>query len=146
MAIFTVRTTRGREKTVVKTLRTKVSSGNYEGIQAVFYPSELSGYLFVEGEAEKHVVNLIKGVRHVRGTISQPVGIEQITSLLSTEEKEIELEVGDTVEVIGGPFQGERAKIDRVDKANREVTVELLEAAVPIPVTISADMVRKRSE
>jgi len=49
------------------------------------------------------------------------------------------------VEVIGGAFKGEEAKVNRVDDTNREVTIELLDAAVPIPTTVDIDMVRKKS-
>jgi transcriptional antiterminator NusG len=46
------------------------------------------------------------------------------------------------VEVIGGPFKGERGKVIRYDKLKRELTVEFIEVAVPIPVTISVEFVK----
>ena len=48
----------------------------------------------------------------------------------------------DVVEIIGGPFKGEKGKIQRIDSVKDEVTVELLEASIPIPVTISTELVR----
>ena len=54
----------------------------------------------------------------------------------------VELDVGDVVEVIGGPFKGEKGKVTRYDKVKRELTVELLEVAVPIPITISVEFIR----
>lgn len=144
MVILTVRTTRGREKTAIKSFNAKMGEGEYE-IKAVFYPEDLKGYLFVEGK-EQDIRDLASEMRHVRGVIDEEVDMEKIEEFLSEEPKEITLEVGDKVEVTGGPFEGEEAKIDRIDDANREATIELLEAAVPIPVTISVDMLRKRSE
>ncbi len=144
MTILTVRTTRGREKTAINSMQPKIENGDY-AIQAVFYPQDLKGYLFVEGD-EQDIKRLVRDLRHVRGVIDEEVDIEKIEELLSDEPKEISLEVGDTVEVTGGPFEGEEAKIERIDDANREATIELLEAAVPIPVTISVDMLRKRSD
>ena len=41
--------------------------------------------------------------------------------------------------VIGSTFKGEKAKVLRVDKQKEEVIVELLEAAVPIPITLKMD-------
>lgn len=144
MTILTVRTTRGREKTVVNALEAQVENKALE-IQAVFYPQDLKGYVFVEG-VEGDVKDLVQNMRHVRGVIDEPVDIEELEKFLSEEPREIKLEIGDTVEVTGGPFEGEEAKIERIDDANREATIELLEAAVPIPVTISVDLLRKRSD
>lgn len=144
MTILTVRTTRGREKTVVNSLEAEVKNKALE-IQAVFYPQDLKGYIFVEGE-ENDIRTLVNNLRHVRGIIDQPVELEELDKFLSEEPQEIKLELGDTVEVTGGPFEGEEAKIERIDDANREATIELLEAAVPIPVTISVDLLRKRSD
>lgn len=144
MTILTVRTTRGREKTVVNALEAEVSNKALE-IKAVFYPQDLKGYVFVEGE-ESDIRTLVNNMRHVRGIIDKPVDLEELEKFLSAEPQEIKLELGDTVEVTGGPFEGEEAKIERIDDANREATIELLEAAVPIPVTISVDLLRKRSD
>ena len=141
MGILTVRTTRGREKTVVNSLETAVENKTVD-IQAVFYPEDLKGYLFVEGD-ETDIKDLVQDLRHVRGIIEQDVDVEDLEKFLSAEPREIKLEVGNVVEVTGGPFEGEEAKIERIDDANREATIELLEAAVPIPVTISVDLLRK---
>ena len=61
---------------------------------------------------------------------------------LIAEKSEVKFNVGDVVEIIGSPFKGERAKISRVDETKGEITVEFLEAAIPIPVTISVNSVR----
>ncbi len=141
---MTVRTTRGREKTVVSSIDAQAKNKDVD-IKAVFYPQDMKGYLFVEGDAQD-IKNLVNSMRHVRGVIDEEVDLDEIESFLSEEPQEIDLEVGDTVEVTGGPLAGEEAKIERIDEPNREATIELLEAAVPIPVTISVDMVRKRSD
>ena len=140
--ILTVRTTRGREKTVVNAMRSKIKAENYD-IRAVFHPEDLKGYIFVEG-AEQDIKDVVSDLRNARGAIDQEVGLEEIEKYLSEEQEEIKIEEGDEVEVIGGPFKGEDAKIKRVDDTNREVTIELMDAAVPIPTTVDADMVRKK--
>ena len=48
----------------------------------------------------------------------------------------------DIAEIISGPFKREKAKIIRVDKLKEEVVVELLQAAVPIPITVKMDAVK----
>ena len=56
------------------------------------------------------------------------------------------IKVGQKVEVIAGPFKGEKAKVVRVNDTKEEVTIELVEAAVKMPVTISAEHIRIMSE
>jgi len=50
--------------------------------------------------------------------------------------------VGDIIEVLSGPFRGEKGKIVRINEAKKELTIELLEAVVPIPLTLSINVVR----
>ena len=49
---------------------------------------------------------------------------------------------GAIVELISGPFKGEKARVKKIDQAKEEITVELIEAVVPIPVTVRGDHVR----
>ncbi len=48
----------------------------------------------------------------------------------------------DIAEIISGPFKREKCKITRVDPVKGDVVVELLEAAVPIPITLKMDAVK----
>ena len=54
----------------------------------------------------------------------------------------IDVNPNDIVELISGPYKGEKAKVKRVDKEKGKIVVELLEAAVPIPITVSLDSIR----
>lgn len=141
--ILTARTTRGREKTAIKTLESKIKGKDIK-INALFHPDDLQGYIFIEGR-EADIRQLAQDTRNIRGIIDEEVDISEIEKYLSEEQEDIKLEVGNVVEVTGGPFKGEEAKINRVDETNREVTIELLDAAVPIPTTVDADIVRKKA-
>lgn len=141
--IITARTTRGREKTAIDEMKSKIKASNFD-ISAVFHPEELKGYIFIEGK-ENDINQLANQIRHLRGVIDEEVEVDEIEKYLSEEQEDIRIEVGDTVEVVGGAFKGEEAKVNRVDDTNREVTIELLDAAVPIPTTVDVDMVRKQS-
>ena len=57
--------------------------------------------------------------------------------MLERVKKDVNIQKNDIVEIISGPFKREKAKVTRVDKAKDEVVVELLEAAVPIPITLT---------
>ncbi len=140
MPILTIRTTTGRENVVMDSLISKIQ-GKKIPIKAMFHPEELRGYVFIEGETED-IKNCVKGIPHMRGLIQKDVSISELERFMVPEKSEIKVEVGDIVEIIGGPFRGEKAKIKRADETKNEITVELLEAAIPIPVTISVNSVR----
>ena len=145
--IYAVKTIIGRERITMRSIKGRVIEQNLE-IKSIIHPEELKGYIFIEGELDE-VEKAVRDIPNVRGIIRKPVSIEEIKRFLLPKKVEIELNVGDLVEVIGGPFKGERGKVKRYDKAKREVTIELLEAAVPIPITVAADLVRiveKRKE
>jgi transcriptional antiterminator NusG len=46
------------------------------------------------------------------------------------------------VEVIGGPFKREKAKIVRINEVKREAKIEFIDSAVPIPITIKTDLLK----
>jgi transcriptional antiterminator NusG len=138
--IATIRTTTGRENVVMDSLISRIESQNIP-IKSLFHIEELRGYIFIEGDAEE-IDASIKSIPHVRGFINKNADMNQIERFLVPEKSEVKLEVGDIVEIIGSPFKGERAKISRVDEQKGELTVEFLEAAIPIPVTISINSVR----
>jgi len=55
---------------------------------------------------------------------------------------QVNIQKDDIVEIISGPFKREKARVARIDQQKEEVIVELLEAAVPIPITVKLDSVR----
>ena len=138
--ITTIRTTVGRENAVIETLMSKVKNSGLN-IKAIFHPGELKGYLFLEGEIEE-INELIKGVPHVKGIIRKEVTMGDIKKFLEVKKIEIKINRGDIIEVTGGPFKNEKGKVTRVDEAKSELTIEFLEAAVPIPITIPIDSAR----
>ena len=140
MMMLTIRTTTGRENVVIDSLSTKVKNRGLP-IKSIMHPEDLRGYIFIEGEQEE-VENLIKNVPHIRGLINKNVKIEDVERFMIAEKSEGKFEVEDLVEIVGSRFKGELAKITRVDETKNEITVELLEAAIPIPVTISVNSVR----
>ena len=138
--IYTIKTVVGRENIVLDSITSKAKLENLD-IKSLVHPEEIKGYVFVEGDL-KDVERAVQMVPHVRGLIKNPVEFNQIQRFLQPKIVEIELNVGDIVEVIGGPFKGEKGKVTRYDKVKREVTIELLEVTVPIPVTVSAEFIK----
>src|SRR3989338_2585273 len=139
--ILTIRTTTGRENAVMDVLTTRIKARKIP-IKSLFFTDELRGYIFIEGE-ETDIENSIKGIPHVRGLIQKSVEIKELEKFIIPEKSEIKYDIGDIVEIVGGPaFKGEKAKITRMDEQKNEVTLELLEAVVPIPLTVSMNVVR----
>lgn len=138
--IFAVRTTTGRESQVIDKLLIKNRQHGLS-IYAVLKPREVKGYFFVEAENAEDITKSIYGVQHAKGVIGE-VSMDEIKHFLTATVEQIKINTGDTVEIISGPFRGERAKVKRITKVKEEVVVELLEAAVPIPITVKLDAVR----
>ena len=138
--IYTVKTVVGRENVVLDAISSKVRSENL-GVQALVHPEEIKGYVFIEGNVDD-VEKAVKGVPHSRGLIKKPVELSQIERFLQPRKVEVDLNVGDIIEIIGGPFKGERGKVTRCDKVKREITVEPTESPTPIPITISVEFVK----
>ena len=140
--IYTIRVTSGQEKIIAEILAKK-SKAEKLSIYAIAYIEAVKGYLFVGGAEENAVVKLIQKVKHVKGFLKKPITINEIEGLVkAVKQPALTIEVGDTVEMGSGPFKGERAKVTKIDDAKDEITVELMEVAVPIPVTVKSKMVR----
>jgi transcriptional antiterminator NusG len=135
--ILTVRTTVGRENAIIDSLTSKIKSNSLD-VKCIFYPGELKGYIFLEGD-EETIGELIKSIPHIKGMIKKEVNINEIRKFLEVKKIEFNVSRGDVVEIIGGPFKNEKGKVTRVDESKGELTIELLDAAIPIPITIPID-------
>ncbi|MCK4819553.1 transcription elongation factor Spt5 [bacterium] len=138
--LYTIRTTSGRENIVIDLIYSNVKKENLK-IRSIVHPAELKGYVFIEAPLEE-IRKGIHGVMHIKGIIDKPVNISEIKQFFEAKKTSINFNDDDVVEIIGGPFKGEKGKIQRIDKVKDEVTVELLEASIPIPVTISTELVK----
>ena len=67
---------------------------------------------------------------------------QEIEHMLEQVKVEMNIKKSDIVEIISGAFKREQAKVVRINKQKEEVVVELLEAAVPIPITVKMDAVK----
>jgi len=139
--IFAVRTTAGQERNVSKLIAGRAEA-NKIPIKAILVPDSLKGYIFIEAEGPHIVEQAISGIKHVRSRVPGLVSFEEIEKYIVVKPVIEELNIGDLVEVIGGPFKGMRAKITNIDRAKEEVTIELLEASFTLPVTVHADYLK----
>ncbi len=141
--IYTVRTTVGQEPLVVDILGNKIQKEGL-AIYSISVIPGLKGYILIEADNELTVRRAITNTPHIKGKgiVMGEVKIEELSQLLEAKPLMKSIAEGDKAEIISGPFKGEKAKVLRVNAAKEEVTVELLEAAVKIPLTIKAEHIR----
>ncbi|MDI6825889.1 MAG: transcription elongation factor Spt5 [Candidatus Aenigmarchaeota archaeon] len=138
--IYAVKTIIGRENVVLEAMTGKAKSCGLS-VKAMVHPEELKGYVFVEGEL-KDIEAMVKEIPHARSVLRKAIAMSDIKRFVEPKKIEIKVNEGDIVEVIGGPFKGEKGKVIRFDDIKGEVTIELIEITVPIPVTVNAGLVK----
>ena len=140
--LYASRVTTGQERVVAEMLVRKIKKEKHP-IKAIAVFDDLRGYIIIEAESEADIRKAIFGLPHIRGVLPKTIGINEIDGLIEAAKPPIlSINKEDIIEIISGPFKGEKAKVIRVDKNKEELTVELTEAAVPIPVTIKANTVK----
>ena len=142
-SIYALKTSVGQERNVARLLARKAKMPGVD-ILSILVPESLKGYILVESETKIDLRNPNLKVQHLRGVVEGKGGItfEEAKRFLKPEPIISSIQKGSIVELISGPFKGERAKVVRIDESREEVVLELIEAAVPIPVTVKADQIR----
>ncbi len=145
--IFTVRTTVSQESLVVDILAHKIKKEELSIYSMTAIPG-IKGYILIEGDNEVTIRRGITNTSHVKGKgiVGGAVKVSDLDRLLEAKPLMKSIKEGMRVEVIAGPFKGEKAKVLRVNDTKEEVTIELLEAAVKIPLTLNAEQIRIISE
>jgi transcriptional antiterminator NusG len=141
-AIVAVKTTIGQEVKVARDIGMKAKIHGWKEIFSVLAPYNLKGYVFVETSRPDKVLSLIRGIKDAKGIVRGEMHLEEIKHYLTPTPTIHRISVGDIVELVEGPFKGEHAKVMQIDEAKNEITVELFEAMVPIPITVKAEAVR----
>ncbi len=152
--LYMLKTTIGQEQKIAQEIRARLSgTGSLQDVQgeifSVLHPHTMRGYVFVEASAKHHVEKVIgraggvttpmKGCSKV---LDGEASLVVVTNYLEPKSATAGIEVGCIVEIRSGQFRGNRARVTVVSEGKEEVTVELFEAVVPIPITMRADIVR----
>lgn len=139
--IYAVRTTANREDQVMDFITSNVKKKKLP-VFSVIRPHGMRGYIFLEAFDRQSAEQSAFNVPYARGLLPKEIAYAEIEHMLEQVKREVDIRKNDIVEIISGPFKREQAKITRVDKAKEEVVVELLGAAVPIPITVKIDAVK----
>ena len=145
--IFAIKTQVGKEQNTADLINSRADKSKIK-ITSILVTPELRGYIFVESYDIERIKDMIKTVSYARNMLEGDTPIEQIAHFLIPASAVAKMAEGDVVEMVAGPFRGETAKVTRIDDTKEEITVELFESVVPIPITVRGEQVRviKRKE
>ena len=139
--IFVAKVTTNKEDQTLDLILERVKRKSIP-VFSVAHPHGLRGYILIEAENRENAELACYNLPYVKGLLSKTINLSEMENLVEPEVSEINIEKGDIVEIIAEPFKKEKAKVIRIDKAKEEAVVELLEAAIPIPVTVKIDNIR----
>tara|TARA_Y100000310_G_scaffold342292_1_gene444883 strand:+ start:147 stop:611 length:465 start_codon:yes stop_codon:yes gene_type:complete len=139
--IFALRTTANREDQVVDFVSSNVQKKGLD-VYAIIRPHGMRGYIFLEAKDRISAEEAYYGIPYAKGLLAKPIDYSEIEPMLEQVKVQMNIQKYDIVEIISGPFKREKAKITRIDAQKEEVVVELLETAVPIPITLKMDSVK----
>lgn len=152
-----MRATAGQERVVAEIMfreaRNQEAALAEQGknVSAVMYTTNLKGYVLVEADSPGTVEDLARNVPKTKGLLLRQKGDLSSAGMISISELEeilnptpiaAEVNKGDLIELISGPFKSEKARVARLDRDKNEITVELIEAAVPIPVVVRGEDIK----
>ncbi|WP_408958526.1 transcription elongation factor Spt5 [Natrinema sp. 74] len=138
MGIYAVKTTASQERTVADMIINREEAE----IHAALAPDSLTSYVMVEADGDAVLNRVLEDIPHARSIVPGESDISEVEHFLSPKPDVEGIAEGDIVELIAGPFKGEKAQVQRIDEGKDQVTVELYEATVPIPVTVRGDQIR----
>src|SRR3989338_5810202 len=139
--IFTVRTTANREEQVMDFMDSNIKKKKLE-VYTIINAHGMRGYIFVEAKTQEDAAQACFGIPYSRGLLPKEVSYEEIEPMLEQIKTQVNIQEKDIVEIIQGPFKKEKARVKRIDEQKEEIVVELLEAAIPIPITVKLDSVK----
>ncbi|MFH1100924.1 MAG: transcription elongation factor Spt5 [Methanobacteriota archaeon] len=139
--IFSIKTQVGKEQNTADLINSRAKKSKID-IPSILVTPELRGYIFVESTNEELVKDMIKTISYARNMLDGDIPIDQIQHFLTPASAVAKITEGDIVEMVAGPFRGETAKVTHIDDTKEEITVELFEAMVPIPITVRGEQVR----
>jgi len=139
---YIIRTAVGKEDRFLDNSFKVISKKEDSGIFSVFKPETVKGYIFVEARSLSCVVDAFRGIPNNHGVIRNPISIMELEKYFDSKGEEVKVNERDIVEIISGPFKGDKAKVIRIVPGKDDIVIEPIEMAIPIPITLSRDDIR----
>lgn len=139
MPYYSVKTTASHENTVVEMILNKAG----EDVVAGLAPEDMRGYVLIEAKDPSPIELAIEEVPHAQKLLRGEASETEVLEFLQPKSDVENVTEGDLVQITDGPYKGEKATVQKVDRANSRVKVELQEATVPIPIEMAGNNVRR---
>ncbi len=139
--IFIIKVTTNKEERALEMVADRAEKKQLN-VFSVIRPHGLRGYIILEAVDRESAEEAVFNLPYIKGIIGKTLSYEEIKNMLEPKVEDVNIQIGDIVEMIGSTFKGEKAKVTRLDKTKGEVVVSLLGASVPIPVTIKIDNIK----
>ena len=117
-SILVLKASIGHEKNVADEVSSKAKTGK-TGIFAILAPSNLHGYVLIEGMNTDQMRETVRGVRRARGLVEGETSFAEIEHFLTPKPLVSGIREGDVVELVAGPFKGEKARAKRSMRARK---------------------------
>jgi transcriptional antiterminator NusG len=131
--VYAIKTTAKQERTVADNIEKVTREQKDIHVMAVMVPEELKGYVLVESpDSIARIEQLVELIPHARAVVQGSTALSEVEHFLVPKPVVSGITEGTIVEIIAGPFKGEKAVVKRIDTGKEEITVELYESMVPI--------------
>ena len=138
---YAVRTVAGQEMNVALIMENRIRARGID-VRSIIVPPRVKGYIILETPGIHVVYEAIREMKHVKGQAPGKIDERDIEEILVPKPVILGLSEGDTVEIIGEPFKGMKAKVVRVEVEKNEVVLNILESDYPLQITVPGDYVR----
>lgn len=138
---FVVKVTSGQERVIANILQNKATRFA-DTIYSVIVVEGMRGYIILESEDEVAARNFVTKEKNIHGILPKPLSVEEVDKLIAVKSMAPEIGKDDIVEFTAGPFKGYKAKVIKIDDMKGDVTVELMDVVVPIPITTKLNTAR----
>lgn len=139
--IFVLKVTTNKEDQALDIVAERAAKKQLN-VYSLSRPHGLRGYVLIEAADYESAQEACFNQPYMKGVIPKDIGYDEVKNLIEPVVAAMNIEKGDIVEIIAEPFKKEKAKVIRVDKGKEEAVVELLGAAVPIPITVKIDNIK----
>jgi transcriptional antiterminator NusG len=136
-----VKVTSGQERVIANILQNKATRFA-DTIYSVIVVEGMRGYLILEAEDEVAARSFVTKEKNIHGILPKPLSEDEVNRLITVKSMAPEVSKDDIVEFTAGPFKGYKAKVIKIDDLKGDVTVELMDVVVPIPITTKLNTAR----
>lgn len=139
---YIIRTAQGKEDRFFENSLKVISKKEESGIYSMFRPESVKGYIFVEAKSLSNIIDSFRGIPNNFGIIKTPISIEELNKYFEKKGEEVKVNERDIVEIISGPFKGDKARVIRIVPGKEDIIIEPINMAIPIPITLNKDDIR----